>query len=69
VPVAHEYHLAENINIVLTSDSNVTFLCCKLIFAEIMKWCMLGENHVPYVFAGNRDRRGRLAYWVAEFGM
>ena len=27
-------------------DSDVTSLCCKLIFAEIMKWCMLGENHV-----------------------
>jgi hypothetical protein len=33
--------------------SVVTFLYCKLIFAEIMKWCMLGENHVPYIFAGD----------------
>jgi hypothetical protein len=25
----------------------------NLFFAEIMKWCMLGENHVPYVFAAD----------------
>jgi hypothetical protein len=39
----------------------------NLFFAEIMKWCMLGENHVPYVFAADGRRiRFRLGSSIRE---
>jgi hypothetical protein len=54
MPIAQECHLAGNMNIVLTYTIVMLLsFAVNLFFAEIIKWCMLGENHVPYVFAAD----------------
>ena len=58
MPVAQECHSAGNINIEILYLHIGTIVMLlsfgvNLFFAEIMKWCMLGENHVPYVFAAD----------------